>query len=101
MPSFTGEKRQKVDFGTSKPLCPLAMSCVAYAALALGFWAVFRCVYNAYLHPLRTIPGPALAKLSRWWLFHLEMRENPHIQILKLHRKYGMMFWGTSGNRLS
>ena len=65
---------------------------VTYTALALSLWAVLRCVYNVYFHPLRAIPGPLLARISRWWLFCLEMRGNPHFEVLELHRKYGMVY---------
>ncbi len=65
------------------------MHSVAYAAVALALWVFGTYVYNIHFHPLRAIPGPFFAKLSRWWLFSLEMRGNPHTEILELHRKYG------------
>ncbi len=65
------------------------MHSLAYGAVVLGLWVFGTCVYNVYFHPLRAIPGPFVAKISRWWLFTLEMRGNPHTEILELHRKYG------------
>ncbi|KAJ5654879.1 hypothetical protein N7490_001882 [Penicillium lividum] len=50
-----------------------------------------QCIYNVFFHPLRDIPGPFLAKLSRYWLFALEIRGTQHLQIHSLHRKYGPM----------
>lgn len=62
---------------------------LTFAALAFGLWIVSHCTYNVFLHPLQAVPGPTLAKISRWWLFCIEMRGDPHVEILKLHRKYG------------
>ncbi|KAK3896972.1 cytochrome P450 [Staphylotrichum tortipilum] len=67
------------------------MHYLAYGFVGLVFWAIGSCVYNVYFHPLKAVPGPFLAKLSRWWLFTLEMRGNPHTEILELHQKYGPM----------
>jgi hypothetical protein len=61
-----------------------------WAALLFLLWLIARCVYNLFLHPLRAIPGPLLAKVSRAWLFYLEMKGNPHDDILDKHRIYGM-----------
>lgn len=40
---------------------------------AVGLWALPVVVYNLYFHPLKGIPGPFLARISRWWLFVLEI----------------------------
>lgn len=66
------------------------MSPTTYGLAALALWVVGQCVYNVFFHPLRGIPGPMLAGISRWWLFWLEWKGNPHVEILELHRKYGM-----------
>lgn len=68
------------------------MSYIAHGLGALTLWVIGKCVYNVFFHPLRAIPGPTLAAISRWWLFWLEMGSNPHTEILDLHRKYGMWF---------
>lgn len=68
------------------------MQHLAYGAVGLVLWLVGNCLYNIYFHPLRAIPGPFLARISRWWLFTLEMRGNPHVEILELHRKYGTTY---------
>ncbi|KFZ25402.1 hypothetical protein V502_00123 [Pseudogymnoascus sp. VKM F-4520 (FW-2644)] len=65
------------------------MSYIAYGAVALVLWFVGSCVYNVFFHPLKAFPGPFLAKVTRWWLFRVEMRGDPHMEILDLHRKYG------------
>lgn len=61
-----------------------------YGVIVAAFWFVGTCVYNVFFHPLKAVPGPFMAKVSRWWIFVLEMRGNPHVEILGLHRKYGM-----------
>jgi hypothetical protein len=63
---------------------------LTYGAIAVVLWFVGTCVYNVFFHPLKAIPGPFMAKISRWWIFGLEMRGNPHVEILDLHREYGM-----------
>lgn len=68
------------------------MSYIAYGAVALVLWFVGSCVYNVFFHPLKAFPGPFLAKVTRWWLFRVEMRGDPHMEILDLHRKYGMIY---------
>ncbi|KAJ5605341.1 cytochrome P450 [Penicillium lagena] len=64
---------------------------LTYGAIVVVLWFVGTCVYNVFFHPLKAIPGPFMAKISRWWIFGLEMRGNPHVEILDLHRKYGPM----------
>lgn len=65
-------------------------SYLVYGAVVLILWFVGSSVYNVFFHPLKGIPGPFLAKISRWWIFRLEMRGNPHMEILDLHRKHGI-----------
>ncbi|SPO07004.1 uncharacterized protein DNG_09698 [Cephalotrichum gorgonifer] len=64
---------------------------IPYTVLAVAGWVVLQSIYNVYLHPLRSIPGPFFARASRWWLFILEMRGHPQVEILELHRQYGPM----------
>jgi hypothetical protein len=63
---------------------------LTYGAISVVLWFIGTYVYNVFFHPLKAIPGPFMAKLSRWWIFSLEMRGNAHVEILDLHRKYGM-----------
>ncbi|KAL0930039.1 cytochrome P450 4A10 [Colletotrichum truncatum] len=63
-----------------------------YAAVLLVIlftFAFLRSVYNVFLHPLRRVPGPFLAKHSRLWLFYHDYHGNPHNHIRELHRKLG------------
>ncbi|KAK1848829.1 cytochrome P450 4A10 [Colletotrichum chrysophilum] len=45
--------------------------------------------YNILLHPLKGIPGPFAAKVSRLWLFYWDYSGNPHRHIRDLHAKFG------------
>jgi hypothetical protein len=51
----------------------VCVSGFAYAvAVAAAFWAslaVWILVYRALWHPLRRFPGPAGARLTKWWAF--------------------------------
>ncbi|KAL8829801.1 MAG: hypothetical protein Q9191_001804 [Dirinaria sp. TL-2023a] len=50
---------------------------------------VIQTLYNAYATPLRRVPGPWLAKFTRFWLFRaINSRKFESIN-LELHRKYG------------
>lgn len=64
---------------------------LTYGTIVVVSWFVGTCVYNVFFHALKTIPGPFMAKISRWWIFKLERRGNTHVEILELHRKYGML----------
>lgn len=68
------------------------MFVIAYNILFfLIAWILGQCIYNIFFHPLRHIPGPLLAKVSRCWLFSLEIRGTQHLKIHSLHLKYGML----------
>ncbi|KAJ2994051.1 hypothetical protein NUW58_g1654 [Xylaria curta] len=45
--------------------------------------------YRIYLHPLRKIPGPTLAKTSELWRTSRYFAGNWHEDIRQLHRQYG------------
>lgn len=60
--------------------------------IAITAWIVFKVgeiLYNAFFHPLSCFPGPAMARISRWWLYKQEMTGEPHLVIQELHNKYG------------
>ncbi|KAI5803866.1 cytochrome P450 [Geopyxis carbonaria] len=50
-----------------------------------------RIIYNLYLHPLRHVPGPLLARCSHWWEFYYDI-VHPGTRVKQLpalHEKYG------------
>jgi hypothetical protein len=53
---------------------------------------VFAFVYRLAFDPLRDIPGPFLARLSRLWELQQVIDGNWHQKVIKLHQKYGMLF---------
>lgn len=46
-------------------------------------------IYNIFLSPLRSIPGPFLAKITAQWLIIVDMAGNRTTTIHRLHQKYG------------
>ncbi|KAG8526139.1 uncharacterized protein KY384_000132 [Bacidia gigantensis] len=50
---------------------------------------ILNTLYQAYATPLRDIPGPWLAKLTRFWLFNANIQRNFHSTNVNLHRTYG------------
>lgn len=45
--------------------------------------------YNLFFSPLRNIPGPFLARVSRWWEYLMVQRGVSNIEYVNLHKKYG------------
>jgi len=62
------------------PLLGLALFTFAYSVSTL---------YSIFLHPLRRVPGPFLAKFTELWRTSKYFRGNWHSDILELHAKYG------------
>ncbi|KAI5360640.1 putative cytochrome P450 [Septoria linicola] len=73
-------------------------------SLVLALWSMFRvwhglvilfsfvsltATYRIWLHPLRKIPGPLLARATELWRTSKYARGNWHDDILDLHRQYG------------
>jgi hypothetical protein len=50
-----------------------------------------RVLYNLFLHPLRNLPGPFLARSSPLWRLAKYFQGTWHDDILDLHRKYGQV----------
>jgi hypothetical protein len=55
--------------------------------LLLGFGGYT--IYQVYFHPLRDIPGPFLAKLTRWWQAYEVWAGAAEKTEIALHEKYG------------
>ena len=54
--------------------------------LALTGWYVY---WLAFRDPLRDIPGPFLARITRLWKFYLVWKGSAHLDYVKLHDLYG------------
>ncbi|KAE9583259.1 Cytochrome P450 monooxygenase [Colletotrichum fructicola] len=50
---------------------------------------VAKCVYNAFLHPLRHYPGPKLAGVTRAYYLWYDVRGVSHWKVKEWHEKYG------------
>lgn len=50
---------------------------------------LIKILYNIYLHPLRKIPGPFLAKATELWRTRKYVKGQWHQDILDLHQRYG------------
>ena len=50
---------------------------------------VIRSITEAYFNPLREVPGPLLARFTRFWLLKAIASREVHKISIELHRKYG------------
>ncbi|KAF4332213.1 cytochrome P450 monooxygenase [Fusarium beomiforme] len=48
-------------------------------------------IYNLFFHPLAKVPGPFLAKLTKFWLFFEELDGDAANTLAGLHRKHGQL----------
>ncbi len=48
-------------------------------------------LYQCFFSPLANVPGPLLAKLTRFWLVHKTLKGNLHRELVHLHSLYGSL----------
>ncbi|KAF5581863.1 cytochrome P450 monooxygenase [Fusarium pseudoanthophilum] len=48
-------------------------------------------IYNLFFHPLAKLPGPFLAKLTKFWLFSEELGGDAANTLARLHKKHGQL----------
>ena len=72
--------------GQSVQFLKTALPCLP--VILVGAWAL-SCLYSIFFHPLRSIPGPFLAKFTEAWRTYKYARGKWHEDVLALHRKYG------------
>ncbi|KAF4417289.1 Pisatin demethylase [Fusarium acutatum] len=53
------------------------------------FYYFIALLYSLFLSPLRNIPGPFLARVTRWWEYRLVKQGNSNQEFIRLHKKYG------------
>ncbi|KAK2025530.1 putative cytochrome P450 monooxygenase [Colletotrichum zoysiae] len=56
-----------------------------------GVYITVKVIYNLFFHPLSKVPGPFLAKITRFWLLHEERRGDASNTLAELHRKHGQL----------
>lgn len=64
---------------------------VTLFGLAFSYYFV-ALLYSLFLSPLRSIPGPFLARFTRWWEYRLVKQGNSNQEFIRLHKKYGKSF---------
>lgn len=64
-------------------------SVLLYGAVGLILARIALFVFQTLASPLRSVPGPFLARLSRLWYFHRVHRGRFEHDNIALHRKYG------------
>lgn len=64
---------------------------VALFAIAL----VMRVLFRKYWTPIRDIPGPLFASFSSLWRVYYLCKGHGEEEILKLHKKHGMLLLNT------
>jgi hypothetical protein len=67
-------------------LDPLSVVTFCFVSLLIGY-----IVYQFYLSPLATIPGPFAAKISRAWITWHSWKGNLNRVLIKLHKKHGKL----------
>lgn len=53
---------------------------------------VSRIVYDVFFSPLKSIPGPFLARLTRFWEVYVLRHGHSHMEFVQLHEKHGTSF---------
>jgi hypothetical protein len=66
----------------------LSLSPASLALLATGLLVLFY-VVDFVRDPLRDVPGPLLARFTRWWYFIEIYKGRFEVVNVELHRKYG------------
>jgi hypothetical protein len=56
---------------------------------AIGILPLLYILYQRFFSRLATIPGPAGASWSKWWLIKTTRKGDFHRQIVRLHATYG------------
>jgi len=65
-----------------------------FSATSLGLssllaYLIYITIYRIFFHPLRNVPGPFLARLSKLWLAWHVRKGQSHVHFPKLHARYG------------
>ncbi|KAL8715282.1 MAG: hypothetical protein Q9220_001240 [cf. Caloplaca sp. 1 TL-2023] len=50
---------------------------------------MFQAIYNLYIHPLRNVPGPFLARLTSKWMTINELKGHRSLLVVQAHERYG------------
>ncbi|KAI6774766.1 hypothetical protein HG530_001524 [Fusarium avenaceum] len=67
----------------------LALGLLAAPAGLVVVYYLAALFYSLFLSPLRRIPGPLLARMTRWWEYRVVKKGKSNQEYIRLHRKYG------------
>lgn len=70
---------------------PMSKSTLETSFICFILASVFYATYNAFLHPLRKIPGPFFASLTPVWELADFLSGRSHETPVRLHEKYGQV----------
>lgn len=65
------------------------MALLNLLGIAVPVVAVVYIIYESFFSPLSSIPGPLLARLTKWWLIYHTRRGDLHRELIRLHEQYG------------
>ena len=66
-----------------------SLDSIIFAVCLLLVYFVGLIIYNIFLHPLRSIPGPPLAKISKAWSRYGNLKGRKSHRIHAAHLRYG------------
>ncbi|KAG7001572.1 Cytochrome P450 monooxygenase aclL [Fusarium oxysporum f. sp. conglutinans] len=61
---------------------------ITSAGYAVAYYLV-ALFYSLFISPLRRIPGPLLARMTRWWEYRLVKNGKSNLEFILLHSQYG------------
>lgn len=68
---------------------PKRHSVATWLILAPVLVLLCRCLYLQFWSPLSKVPGPSIARFSRWWLAYHGRRGDFHQLLTRMHEQYG------------
>ncbi len=84
-PREEGLLRRAVDLETSMSI----FSPATWLCLACVVSLLCRALYLQWTSPLSQVPGPFIARFTRWWLAYHGWRGDFHKLLTRLHEQYG------------
>lgn len=67
----------------------MGFSLTTWLFLAVVLGLLIRALYLHLSSPLSKVPGPLIARFSRWWLAYHGWRGDFHRLLTRLHEQYG------------
>lgn len=67
---------------TSKTLVTVICLVVSYYTVSV--------IHSLFFSPLKNVPGPFLARMTRWYEYLMVQRGDSNLEYVRLHKKYGI-----------